>query len=155
MISSITPSEFRGSAQICNSPLNSQYSVQVWCRVSKRAPRRIIDWVTGFISNLSPHKEFFGIPDVLPTLHSNSSVLSQVTMILIASRFVAVDNNDFIVPAARTIELQKACKTSVLKYHNEGLPQPLPVIRRDLTPPLQGIRSQFAEHGHRFSKLSL
>jgi hypothetical protein len=32
-----------------------------------------------------------------------------------------VDDNDYIVPAARTVELKNMCKTSVLMKHNEGV----------------------------------
>jgi len=56
---------------------------------------------SGFVSHNSPHKEIYGIPENLPTLHT-------------------VDDNDYVVPAARTVELKNLCKTSVLMKHNEG-----------------------------------
>ncbi|KAJ7716580.1 serine hydrolase FSH [Mycena maculata] len=55
---------------------------------------------SGFVSHKSPHAEIYGIPDI-PTLHT-------------------VDNNDMVVDAARTIELQEMCSNSVLLRHNEG-----------------------------------
>lgn len=33
---------------------------------------------------------------------------------------IAVDMHDFIVPAEKTIELQKLCTSSLLSRHNEG-----------------------------------
>jgi len=64
-------------------------------------PIKFAIFCSGFVSHLSPHKEIYGIPGCLPTLHT-------------------VDDNDRIVSAARTVELQMACKTSVLKHHDEG-----------------------------------
>jgi len=64
-------------------------------------PIRFAIFCSGFISNLSPHKEIYRIPDDLHTLHT-------------------VDENDRIVPAGRTIDLKNICKNSQLKYHHEG-----------------------------------
>jgi len=67
----------------------------------KSQPIKFAIFCSGFVSHLSPHKGIYGIPDNLPTLHT-------------------VDDHDFVVPAARTIELQGLCKKSVLGRHNEG-----------------------------------
>ena len=73
----------------------------------------------GFVSHYSPHKEIYGIPDNLPTLHSKHRMVIQ-GMIAWPNRIPAVDDNDGIVPAARTVELKNLCKTSILMKHNEG-----------------------------------
>jgi len=70
---------------------------------------------SGFASHTSPHAEIYGIPDI-PTVHT-------------------VDDQDTIVQAARTIELQEMCKNSILYRHNEGHSIPVggdfPVLFRD------------------------
>jgi len=67
----------------------------------KCQPIKFAIFCSGFVSHSSPHKEIYGIPEDLPTLHT-------------------VDDRDYVVPASRTIELQKMCKKSLLKRHNEG-----------------------------------
>ncbi|KAF7350480.1 FSH1 domain-containing protein [Mycena venus] len=70
---------------------------------------------SGFVSHTSPHAEIYGIPDI-PTLHT-------------------VDDQDTIVRAARTIELQEKCTNSVLYRHHEGHAVPVggnfPSVLRD------------------------
>jgi len=55
---------------------------------------------SGFVSHKEPHGSIYGESD-LPTLHT-------------------VDDNDSVVPASRTIELQKRFKNSQLLHHGEG-----------------------------------
>nr|GAT49950.1 predicted protein [Mycena chlorophos] len=70
---------------------------------------------SGFVSHNAPHGELYGIPEI-PTLHT-------------------VDDNDMIVPASRTVELQGLCKNSVIHRHHEGHAVPVggnfPVLMRD------------------------
>ena len=73
---------------------------------------------TGFISNYEPHKQIYGIPENLPTLHSKLMLYSH--WLLLNFFLVAVDMNDYIVPAQRTFELQKLCNNSRMVRHNEG-----------------------------------
>jgi len=67
----------------------------------KTQPIKFAILCSGFVSNLEPHAHIYGVPENLPTLHT-------------------VDDNDFVVPAQRTIELQKLFKNSQLLRHNEG-----------------------------------
>jgi len=73
------------------------------------------------VSHHSPHKEIYGIPEDLPTLHSKFHLICLVALKSKRHHLPAVDDNDYVVPAARTIELQKMCKKSVLNRHNEGM----------------------------------
>ncbi|KAJ7057875.1 serine hydrolase FSH [Mycena amicta] len=70
---------------------------------------------SGFVSHSLPHVELYGIPDI-PTMHT-------------------VDNNDLVVGASRTIELQRMCQNSVLLHHHEGHSIPVggdfPIVMRD------------------------
>jgi len=68
---------------------------------AKIQPLKFAILCSGFVSHLSPHKDIYGIPDYLPTLHT-------------------VDERDFVVPAARTIELAGLAKNSQIRKHNEG-----------------------------------
>jgi len=68
----------------------------------KTQPIKFAILCSGFISNREPHGQIYGgLPENIPTLHT-------------------VDNNDFVVPAQRTIDLQKLFKNSQLLRHNEG-----------------------------------
>lgn len=67
----------------------------------KTQPIKFAILCSGFISNREPHAQIYGVPESLPTLHT-------------------VDDNDFVVPAKRTVELQKLFKNSQLLRHNEG-----------------------------------
>jgi len=69
--------------------------------LEKTQPIKFAILCSGFISNYEPHKQIYGVPENLPTLHT-------------------VDMHDFVVPAQKTIELQKLFKTSQLARHNEG-----------------------------------
>jgi len=70
-------------------------------RPKKTQPIKFAILCSGFISNYRPHKQIYGIPENLPTLHT-------------------VDMHDFIVPAEKTIELQKLWASSLLSRHDEG-----------------------------------
>jgi len=70
-------------------------------RPQKSQPIKFAILCSGFVSHREPHGHIYGVPDNLPTLHT-------------------VDNNDFIVSAQRTVELQKLFKNSQLLRHNEG-----------------------------------
>jgi len=70
-------------------------------RPQKTQPIKFAILCSGFISNLPPHGQIYGVPQNLPTLHT-------------------VDMNDFVVPAQRTIDLQKICRNSQLLKHHEG-----------------------------------
>jgi len=67
----------------------------------KPQPIKFAILCSGFISNYEPHKQIYGIPENLPTLHT-------------------VDMNDYVVPAQRTFDLQKLCNNSRMVRHNEG-----------------------------------
>jgi len=71
---------------------------------------------SGFISSYEPHGKIYGVPENLPTLHT-------------------VDMQDYVVPAQRTIDLQKLFKNSRIIHHNEGHSIPVggdwPEIMRD------------------------
>jgi len=67
----------------------------------KTQPIKFAILCSGFVSNYEPHGKVYGIPENLPTLHT-------------------VDTHDFVIPAQKTIELQKRFKTSQLLYHDEG-----------------------------------
>ncbi|KAF8817179.1 hypothetical protein BYT27DRAFT_7247721 [Phlegmacium glaucopus] len=68
----------------------------------KTQPIKFAILCSGFVSNREPHGQIYGgLPENIPTLHT-------------------VDDNDFVVPAQRTIELQKLFKNSQLVRHNEG-----------------------------------
>ncbi|KAJ7484716.1 serine hydrolase FSH [Mycena latifolia] len=70
---------------------------------------------SGFVSHTSPHAEIYGIPDI-PTLHT-------------------LDDRDTVVRAARTVELQQLCTSSVVFRHSEGHSIPVgedfPTLFRD------------------------
>jgi len=68
---------------------------------TKTQPIKFAILCSGFISNHQPHRQIYGVPENLPTLHT-------------------VDMHDSIVPAQRTIDLQKLFRTSQLVRHNEG-----------------------------------
>jgi len=68
---------------------------------TKTQPIKFAILCSGFISNNQPHRQIYGVPENLPTLHT-------------------VDMNDFVVPAQRTIDLQKLFKNSQLVRHHEG-----------------------------------
>ena len=73
--------------------------------------------LTGFVSNRKPHAEIYGVPDNLPTLHSQSDHYHFFDYFTdqhynICCLALAVDDNDFVVPAQRTIELQKLFSAS-------------------------------------------
>jgi len=82
------------------SMLNNPGKVAGFCP-QKTQPIKFAILCSGFISNREPHRSIYKIPENLPTLHT-------------------VDMNDFIVPAQRTIDLQKLFKNSTLLVHHEG-----------------------------------
>jgi len=97
-------------------------------------PIKFAIFCSGFISHYSPHKGIYSIPDDLPTLHT-------------------VDDNDFIVPARRTIELKEMCKTSILSRHNEGHSIPVrgdwPKFFKDFITNAVAVKKDSHEsHGH-------
>ncbi|KAJ7145370.1 serine hydrolase FSH [Mycena crocata] len=107
----------------------SQGSAMAWLLLSMlNHPERVPDFrptieqnlkfgifCSGFISHRSPHAKIYGLPDI-PTLHT-------------------LDDDDIVVRADRTIELQQACSTSVVFRHNEGHSIPVggnfPILFRD------------------------